>query len=322
MKFDWESFLNRYSIPFVTEGKNTRKGNISVKCPFCGYSDPSFHMGIDPKRNYFGCLRSSDHRGKKPQRLIMALTHISWDQACEMLGEEFIPEDFDLSTKRNKLLGRQEERIEKIKISEDFKRLSRSGPRGRFFRYLVERGFDPEDIPDVCREYKLRCCLQGEWNSRLILPVIHDDELIGWTGRAIGNSELRYRAHPAGTRIKEFLFNQQAVKNGGRVLVINEGPLDSMKIDFYGKDYSIRAIGTMGLIIKDEQIAKIVQLAKRFDAVGIMLDAGTLKATMQLKQRLAMIRPVKIKMLKGFSDPGEIPYTRIAEQLDLIRDAC
>lgn len=319
MKFDWINFLNRYGVQYVTKSKNTKEGNLSIKCPFCGFADPSFHMGINPNNSAFGCLRDDDHRSKYPHRLIMKIAGLSWEQACELIGEEYIPEDFDLKNKRDRLNKKGIEQREKMQWDESFRKLSNKGKRNAFVEYLISRGFAPEDIPTMCKLYKLRCATKGTWYNRLIFPVIHEKELIGWTGRDIGDSELRYRAHPPGKLIKQFLFNQNAVKDGGRVLVIDEGPLDAYKIDFYGKDFSIRAIATMGTALTEEQVSEIIQLSKRFDHTAILLDRDALSKALKLRQRLAMIHPVRIPLLEGFDDPGSIPYGRIQEQIDIIR---
>ena len=290
--------------------------------PFCGFADPSFHMGIDPNSSAFGCLRDDDHRSKYPHRLIMKIAGLSWEQACELIGEEYIPEDFDLKAKLERLNKKGVKSRDKIQWHEDFRKLSNKGKRKSFVDYLVSRGFAQEDIPMMCKLYKLRCATSGAWSDRLILPVIHEKELIGWTGRAIGDSDLRYRAHPPGKLIKQFLFNQNAVKDGGRVLVITEGPLDAYKIDFYGRDYAIRAVATMGTALTEEQISEIIQLSKRFDVTGILLDKDALGKSLKLRQRLSMIRPVRIPLLPGFDDPGSIPYGRINEQIEIIRRKC
>jgi hypothetical protein len=38
---------SNWDIAVVTSGPNTKKGEISINCPFCK-DDLSFHMGVDP----------------------------------------------------------------------------------------------------------------------------------------------------------------------------------------------------------------------------------------------------------------------------------
>jgi len=87
--FDFKAFCDAKNIPYVTSGKNVSIGNFNIQCPFCGHADPSEHMGIEVATGYWGCWRESKHRGKSPQRLIMRLLHIGFDQANEIVDGQW-----------------------------------------------------------------------------------------------------------------------------------------------------------------------------------------------------------------------------------------
>ena len=78
---NWIEFIEAYAIDYVTRGPNTKKGEISVRCPWCGDSDPSHHMGISLATDNWGCHRNPQHRGKAPTGLIAALLGCNWHQA-------------------------------------------------------------------------------------------------------------------------------------------------------------------------------------------------------------------------------------------------
>ncbi len=41
MSFDWVDFLERHGIEYVTSSPNIGRGEVGVKCPYCGPGDPS-----------------------------------------------------------------------------------------------------------------------------------------------------------------------------------------------------------------------------------------------------------------------------------------
>src|SRR6266436_4570111 len=90
----WEKFLTDYNIEFVTHGPNTKRGEVSVKCPWCGDDDPSQHLGISLEREAWGCHRNAQHRGKAPAWLIKALIDCTSTQA-QLLVRQYGQSDPD-----------------------------------------------------------------------------------------------------------------------------------------------------------------------------------------------------------------------------------
>jgi len=78
--------LSSNGVHFVTEGKNTKRGNVNVKCPFCGNDDPSEHMGIELSTAKWGCWRNNSHRGKNFAFLLKELLGISFKDAARIVG--------------------------------------------------------------------------------------------------------------------------------------------------------------------------------------------------------------------------------------------
>src|SRR5688572_2948962 len=78
---DWVEFFKANMIDYVTRGPNTKRGEVSVNCPWCAGDDPSHHLGINLTKAAYGCLRNPEHRGKRPAGLIAALLGCSFSQA-------------------------------------------------------------------------------------------------------------------------------------------------------------------------------------------------------------------------------------------------
>src|ERR1700688_913110 len=69
---DIKQILTEHKIPFVTQGVNTKRGELSISCPYCK-DDPSKHMGVDPNTGWFACWRDKSHSGKNIHRLLALL---------------------------------------------------------------------------------------------------------------------------------------------------------------------------------------------------------------------------------------------------------
>ena len=317
MTFDWQNFLQHYSIPFWDAGKNVARGHLSVKCPWCGSADRSHHMGIELKTGWWGCLRDKSHRGKNPARLMTALApSLTWAQAIALIDDQeslLAPgTNWESLQKQLKKVVREEktERATAVDPLPEFRPIANTHLRRRFFNYLVKnRGFRRKDVGKLCAQYDLRCCTSGDWNNRIILPLLKGKKWVGWQGRSISkNPRLRYLSFPGSSAVKSVLFNSNAAAGGGRVLVVVEGPFDALKLDFYGKRFGVRAVGCMTTSVTPEQIAALLLYGRRFDAVVLLLDPTALGQALQMQSDLAMLRPKIITDPPDADDPGA--YTR------------
>jgi len=77
MIVDWRRLLPRLGVAWTDRGANHAKGNVNIKCPFCGPQDPSYHMSVSEEKPAYYCYRNTQHRGQnlfvllhKPQNLI------------------------------------------------------------------------------------------------------------------------------------------------------------------------------------------------------------------------------------------------------------
>lgn len=319
---EWQNVLRNHRIEYVDKGRNVKRGNININCPFCGKGDTGFHLGLDLETGYWGCWRDKNHRGKAPHRLLVQLLGISYADAEEIVSDssKVISTLEDLKTRANEVLGKPAKiKAEKIEFLDTFLPV-RECPRAR--QYLVDRGFRKRDVVPVSRLYSLQYANTGDWSDRIIFPVISlEGKLIGWTGRARGKSFLRYLAYPKGNAVKYHVYNGYNAQEGGKCLVIVEGPVDTLKLDFYGKEAGVRAVGLMSTSMKPAQAAIILKLAKKFDRVRIMFDLGVAAQQLELPAQLPGLSVKRAPLLakpKAFEDPGAIPYSVIDKQISLI----
>lgn len=311
VSFDWKRFCERYRIDFVTSGPNTAKGNISIHCVWCGNSDPSHHMGLslDKSRPYFGCLRNQKHRGKNPAYLISHLLNISEKEAAAIVHAGTASVD-DFDSMVDQLKNGKTKEADKAsrfpsKFPDTFRRFGgKSVYEIEFRQYMAERGFPFH----VLLRYRLMWALTGEQAFRIIFPIYDGMDLIGWTGRAIRHTTIRYKAFDA--MGKDALMTFPGL-HAAKVLVICEGPMDALKINCAGNSLGIAAVATMGTSVTNEQIRRINKLASapNFEKAVLLFDHDAHLQAFDLVDELCITnQKIKLGNLPdGYKDPGELP---------------
>lgn len=321
---NWQRVLDTNHVEYIERGPNVRRGNLNIRCPFCGNADPSYHMGIDLSTGYWGCWRNASHRGKSPVRLLVKLLNISFAKAMEMAGfdKDYIdPDGFTEAVAKfmNKLIV--ENAVTKLlTFPEDFKQINPMGRTSKFWNYLVDvRGFADSDIPSLCRDYTLLASTGGLLKDRVVMPYVMNFELVGWTGRAIAESTIRYKDIPLDEALvapKETLYNHDCMLDKNRNLVVVEGQIDVLKMDFYGKDFGTRAVGISTNSMTDAQIYLLDEFSSNFKTVYFMLDNKTsfgIVDSMKLRQRVSQIRNAKIINVPfDAGDAGELTPHQVA----------
>lgn len=324
---DWERVLREHRVPYVTSGPNVKRGEVGLRCPFCGSADPSHHMGINLETGWWSCWRNrAQHSGKSPLRLLMKLLSVPYGQAREIagLGADYIdPEGFDaiaarfLSKGEDARPGTVRRRV--LDMDRSFIPITRHPRTARFLSYLRdERGFSGasdagEDAEVLCELYNLHACTSGDWTNRLILPYYQDGELVTWTGRAITQTSRRYKDLDIEESIlppKQTLYNHDALYDKGRALVLVEGPLDVLKLDFYGRPWGARAVGLSTNSITEAQAYLMQSAAAHFDRTLVMMDNASrldVVDSMRMHEALAFIPRVEfVRVPFDAKDAGEL----------------
>lgn len=290
-------FLNRNNIGYLERGSDVANGNVNITCPFCVGVDWK-SMGINLKNGYYGCWRSKQHRGRDVSRPLSAITGLDREYIRKVLkaGQAVSIESSVLDAVAtgkffsNSTNSHEEERdIGKgLALPKTFRRILKDGVSKKFFDYLrIVRGFGSETVSCI-RKYNLKSCNIGIFKARIIIPVTLDGVLVGWTSRTIwkessfrvlhlsaakkmGNGEMP----KALVNIKQdTVFNFDSASAGGRILVVTEGPFDSMKVDLFGSDKEVQSVAVYNTSCTRNQMYLLKELASKFDSVIVMFDPG------------------------------------------------
>lgn len=318
---DWQRFLEENNIHFVSRGPNTKRGELSIQCPMCGEDDPSEHLGINPVTGKWGCHRDSSHRGKSSRTLIKAILGCSSQQA-QFIVKQYSHSDPDtleaalavLEADNNDAVNHDEDLAKQARhqmMGPQFKDFTQIKPRGvtkRFYQYLEGRGYD--DAASVVARYELRAALTGRYKDRIIIPVRHSGELLGWTSRAIGVVKDAPRYLASSEDVKTTVFNYDGLKKGGERLFIVEGPFDAIKLDNHSfsinyEEYNIqfRATCTFGTSPTISQLAILRSLVKRYDEAWVLFDKGADSPGAELAE---WIGAKQAFLPSNIDDPGEL----------------
>lgn len=321
--FDWPRFLSQNRILFVTEGKNTPRGNISIKCPFCGASDPSEHMAISLSGKGWRCWRNGAHSGKHPAFLIQTLIGCSYERAMLLVQAErgtLVPSDMRERTAAN--LARPSNDPPPRPVYPTWPKNFRAFTEvsaDPYIAYVWNRGIVAKPW-ELTSHYSLYFAVTGAFKGRVILPVIEKGNLISWTGRSIWPQERqRYKSlttdpekarswqcDPASDAINNHVLWYDELMRAKRrdVLVLVEGPFDAVKVRYLGEDSGIHATCLFTSTPTSNQTGLLRRLRPRFKQMVILLDDDARIKALRMKSSL---RDLGVKTAKiGEGDPGEI----------------
>lgn len=286
---DWVRFFNDHNITYVEKGRNVKKGHVNIRCPFCGPDDPSEHMGVSLNGDVYGCWRSANHAGYKPWNLIRPLLGCSFQHARLVAQQYSVADPETVDEALAALVGHDNADKPRakpapartLKFPNDFRRIERDGVTRRFWHYLEERKFD--SVRQLVSEYNLKCTTTGIWKDRIIFPIYVDGELVSWTGRAImqtidaprykvlGMEEDPVWSPSAVLDRNEVVYNANQC-TGGSLLLCCEGPIDALKMEFYGMDDGASALCPLGTRMSQEQACIIGERARKYKRKLLLYD--------------------------------------------------
>lgn len=336
MAFDWTTFLDQRGIDYADRGPSTSRGNVYIHCPFCGDADQGRHMGISVENKGWGCWRNAAHRGKAPQRLIQAILGCSWAEAAKIVGKRLGGGLWGAADAIGQMLAGFEKvdgpLMEKLRFPHEFKTLTHDKT---FCAYLTEeRGFHDKQVVLLTARFNLMCARSGDFTYRIILPIYDEyDELVTWTGRAINSSaRIRYKTLTnerdklkkptdplAHGPITNYLFDMKQLYEGGKFLVIVEGPLDALKLTLAAKQWGAQVTCLFGKVVSDDQLNRLADLSTLYDAMFLVLDPEAAADAMLLGQSLAAVG-VTPHLLKGEHDPGDMTPKEITALFDQLSE--
>lgn len=320
MRFSWQTFCEARGIRFEAAGPRVSKGNINVHCPFCGAADKSGHMGLslDQRQPFWGCLRNSAHRGRDPARLVSKLLRVNYNIALAIVEATSTPLD-EFESAVDALREQPEDNYERrpmrkpeFELGKEVRMLRDISPRylERFYQYLASRNFYYRQVMDVVQAYELYGALTGPFAWRLVFPVRDAaGALQGATGRALGKAELRYLTSddlPADALL-DFL------PEPGALMLVCEGPMDALKLDYFGRPYGIRGVATMGT--GQASADKAAALRSRYKNLAVVFDADAHGPGMRFAEEL---RCPAYFLPPGVEDPGKLSPVQAVKFIEKI----
>ncbi len=312
---NWIECLEHYGIEYATRGPNTKRGEVSVRCPWCADEDPSQHLGISLTEELWGCHRDATHRGKSSTRLISALLSVSTSQA-RLIYTQFSHSDPDgLDSALAWLTGEapithEQPHKPPQMPAECAKPIRPQGTTSRFWAYLRARGFD--DPQALITAYNLTCCETGRYKNRVIIPYVTNQKLVGWTGRVIGVPTMAPRYLTSSEAVKATFLNADGLREGGRLLILTEGPFDALKLDFYARPYGVRATCSSGVSLTVDQAITINDLCQGFEQVCVLFDTNASGPAFQAADWVISRRAYVGHLPDGVKDPGDFTPAQAA----------
>lgn len=335
--FDWPTFCSDHGIPFVERGPNVARGHIGVACPLCG-DDPSHHMGLNANDSRWGCWRDQSHRGRSPVYLVQAFLNLDKTSAVQVAKKYCKDIAVDFGAIRARLdKAAREAGVTKVKERQfiddaaapaDTFPVTRNPQQARpAIDYMRQRGFTVQ-TELVCRRYNLRYASTGQSSGRVWFPVRSGGGVRGYVGRTVVGHKARYYALPSGDALKSEIWNYDRCLDScrygratgakankrslfhdpppGEVLIICEGILDAMKLDFYGGPWKVRAVALLGLSLGRDKLVKLTHLARKYRKVYICLDTEASRQAYEMESKLAVARARVLHLPEGVDDPGEM----------------
>lgn len=252
---------------FGLRNATVRGDELTCSCPFDenhkrGDSRPSF--GISLSKGVFSCLAC----GESGTLITLAMKRLglSYFEAHRAIYRDMTMED------AIRLMGGHKEEIGDkdgvVPIQADIDRWSR-GDRD----YWYGRGFNDETIGKWHLGYDAR-------ENRVVVPVYHNRELVGWSKRAVDNVTKPKWRHSKSMKRNRILFGMDNFKEDSCILV--EAPLSVIMLDQYGIKNSLASFGAS---LSDEQA---IVLRNNYNKILIFYDPdeagekGTMRATKKL----------------------------------------
>jgi DNA primase len=257
----------------------------------------------------------------------MPLLKVSFEQAKEIAGDDDTTLDVsEWDSIKHNLFRKTEDtvksaRANQLRMPDEFEEITHNRVRhSRFLQYLERRGFPKAHIAELCRVFKLRAAVSGPFKDRIIVPYFMEGELVTWTGRAIAETHMRYMDLSKDMSIvppKSTLFNYNAACRKAKVLLVAEGPFDSITADFYSRDYGVRCVALSTNSITEQQTYILEEVSVNFEQILIVMDNASDLAVLdsyKMKEKLATIKNIGYTGLpRGYKDFDEMSQSAIVK---------
>lgn len=253
----WPVLLSDEGIEYAEKGRN-----LYIQCPWCGYEDPSKHLGISLDGKGWGCWRNSQHRGRSPARLLFKLLGEKArkylpDPATALFGPldtlNYLPSRFSFHH-----VLEAEVAVDTTAWEDAFaltQRVTSTAPP-LVLDYLNGRQLSNSTI----QREGLRYARHGALAWRVLCPI-RWGQLVGWTARAIGASvKPRYITGPGKLDSCNILREERGV---GIPTVVVEGYFDGLRLIQCDSSHAFSVVATHGTALSANKADQLKTLADR-----------------------------------------------------------
>lgn len=226
--FDLRRVLDKLNIHWVDTGSNTSRGYVNIKCPRCGYKDPSHHLSINEITGQYKCFRNSDHWGTNLMPLLTRASGLPRDKVYQALaGYRRSRRPTGIRKLSLSLIENQRE-----KALDGLKLISlNSGPE---LDYLAERfKLSSSEALELAESAGLlKAPLHdSRLQYRIVFPIIDyiSGDLVAYTGRAISNAR-QPRYYTIGNIEAALYMPEPPAPETKPVVILCEGPFDALQV--------------------------------------------------------------------------------------------
>jgi hypothetical protein len=227
MKFT--DILDRFGVSYRQEGQHhhARTGWVQMDCPFCGKGSGKFHLGYNLSGGFCNCWRCGSHQA---EAVLIELSGESYRECRKLL--ESLPRSSRMRQDASKSKG-------SLQTPSGLEPLT-----GAHRRYLVGRGFDPDQISSLWGVQGIGLSAHLSW--RIWIPIHHQGEVVSWTTRTIGKGVRYISAKPEQEKVphKSLLYGSDYARHS---IIICEGPTDVWRI-------GPGAVATLGVVYSRHQL--------------------------------------------------------------------
>jgi len=150
------------------------------------------------------------------------------------------------------------------------------------YAYLIERKIDPWSYPFYWTN-------KVGFNSRIIIPFLYKNEIVGWTARAFNDAKPKYLSEQQ----PGYVFNLDAQTDDKEFVIVSEGPFDAL---------SINGCALLGAEIKNSQNWLLKQLGKEIVLVPDRDEAGKITLEQAIEYGWSVSMPEWPDSVKDIND--------------------
>lgn len=275
---DLANLLNQLRIPFKRQGehRHASEGWLNVNCFLCSRNSGKFKLGFPIACPWSGSCWTCGR---------VTLINLLIDQGVPYKEAKTLTGGLDKGHWQKK------EHPGKLVIPKGVGEFTKSHKR-----YLVNRGFDPDEIAKLWNVQGIGLANHLKW--RLFIPLVWRGDTVSWTTRAISEDvPTRYvTAKPEEEKLpsKSLLYGMDYVRHS---VIVVEGPTDVWRI-------GPGAVASFGTVFTKSQVLALSGVSKRI--VCFDSDSAAQKRAKKLADLLSLYDGETLLVTIDAPDPGSM----------------